>query len=67
LELAEAARNLFKHLGVGDKTAEALKLAVVQEALETKLLGEEPCSSRLEERKGGLKRWRNTLLTVAGK
>jgi len=49
LRLAEAAKNLFKLGEVSDKAAEGLKLAVVQEALENKLFGEKPCSSRVED------------------
>jgi len=53
LRLAEAAKNLFKLGEVSDKAAEGLKLAVVQEALENKLFGQEPCSSQVEDHDDG--------------
>ena len=53
LELAKAAENLFKLQKVAERPAAALKLAVVQEALETRLLGQESCSFHIEERDEG--------------
>ena len=48
-ELIGAAENLFKIQKVAEKPALALHLAVVQEALETGLLGEEPSFFEIEE------------------
>lgn len=48
LQLIEAAKNLFKHANIGDKSAEGVKMGVVREALGNKLFNEEPCSSRVD-------------------
>jgi len=48
LNLIEVAGNLFKHANVGDSVAEALKIAVVREALENRLINAEPWSSRVD-------------------
>lgn len=48
MQLIEATKNLFKQANVGNKMAEDLKMEVVREALLHKLVGEEPCSSRVD-------------------
>jgi hypothetical protein len=54
LELVDAAENLFKQRKVTEKPAAALGLVVVQEALETGILGQKPCSFQIEERGEGM-------------
>ena len=53
LELIESAKNLFIFQKVAEKLAAALSLLVVQETLETGLLGQEPCSFQIEDRSDG--------------
>ena len=47
LELMEVAKNLFKNAKVDDAVAEGISIIIVDEVLRNKILGEEPCSSRV--------------------
>jgi len=48
LELTKAAENMFKNAKVDNAVAKDIKRGIVDEALRNKLLGEEPCSSRVD-------------------
>jgi hypothetical protein len=48
LQLIEATKNLFRQANVGNEVAKGLNMEVVREALQNKLFGEEPRSSRVD-------------------